>query len=115
MDDAKHKEHTGESNGLILDNLKFLTGKGGKVNIRIPLIPGITDTDQNLDEIRGFISSLQKVVRISLLPYNQFGEDKRRRFDLTDRLGNLKPQRRSEIEDKATRFRSLGCEVKIGG
>ncbi len=115
MDDVKHTEYTGESNRVILENLRFLTGKGKQVNIRVPLIPGMTDSDENLDDIRDFVSSLSNIIRISLLPYNQFGEDKRRRFAMSSRLDNLRPQSKSEVGDKANRFKSLGCEVKIGG
>ncbi|MEW6410956.1 MAG: glycyl-radical enzyme activating protein [Candidatus Zixiibacteriota bacterium] len=115
MDDNEHRHYTGESNRQILENLKLLTGKGSAVNIRIPLVPGITDTEANLDRIRDLVASLPGIARISLLPYNQFGEDKRRRFGLPGKLGNLEQQSKVDVESKADRFRSLGCEVKIGG
>jgi len=115
MDSDSHTKYTGVSNELVLKNLRRLVKKGPKVQIRIPLIPGITDTEENLESVISFLADLPGINGISLLPYNRFGEDKRRRFKLDDRLGSLATQSRVDVETFAARFSSRGYDVKIGG
>jgi len=49
-DREKHKTYTGQYNDLILDNYRLLIESGKPHAVRIPLIPGITDTEDNLEE-----------------------------------------------------------------
>jgi len=69
-DSQKHKLFTGVGNELILDNLKRISQKGKAIWIRIPLIPGYTDSQENLQQIAEFISVLDGIEKVSLLPYN---------------------------------------------
>ena len=56
IDSKKHKAFTFQSNGLILQNLKLLLNpKMQKIIVRTPLIPGKTDTESNLRDIREHI------------------------------------------------------------
>ena len=66
MDEDAHKRWTGVSNSQILSNAKLLMESGVAHLFRTPLIPGITDTDQNLRAIAEFVGE----ERIDLLPYN---------------------------------------------
>jgi len=115
MDDEAHVKYTGVSNKLILENLVALTEKGEKVVPRIPLIPDITDTDDNIEATIKFLEPLGNVHEISLLPYNRIGEDKFMRYNLTNKLGKLRKQTEAEIEATGKRFESSGYMVKIGG
>ena len=49
MDPVRHKQYTGRSNQLILDNLEFLAQKGVAVIVRFPLIPGVNDGQENIE------------------------------------------------------------------
>jgi pyruvate formate lyase activating enzyme len=80
MDDQRHKKFTGESNKLILSNLKKLAQKGKRVIVRIPLIPGVNDDEENIRKTAKFIQSLKNIKHISLLPYHKLGQDKHRRL-----------------------------------
>ena len=115
MDDEAHNEYTGVSNELILDNLLRLSSMGNKIEPRIPLIPGITDTEENLEAIARFLTPQKNIRHVVLLPYNRLGEDKFRKFDLTYKAGQLSVQTGDELEDKAEIFRSHGYEVRLGG
>jgi len=115
IDDGEHQKYTGVSNELILSNLTALASKGNKVVIRIPLVPGITDTAENLEAIAAFIEPLKSIRAISLLPYNKLGEDKVDRYQLPRRQLHLTPQSADEMEQKAALFKSRGYEVRIGG
>lgn len=67
IDDAQHRRWTGASNRLVLENAARL--KGRNVQVRVPLIPGITDTDDNLRGIFAFMRSAG-LSSVGLLPFN---------------------------------------------
>jgi len=115
MDDRKHREYTGVSNELILDNLLDLSERQRPVTVRVPLIPGITDTEDNLDSMIEFLTSLENVSRVSLLSYNKLAEDKRERFGMATRLGKLPVQTNAELRTIKARFAACGFDVSIGG
>ena len=66
MDEETHKKYTGVSNREILENARWLKGSGIPFVFRTPLIPGITDTEENLAAIADFAED----ARVELLPYN---------------------------------------------
>lgn len=66
FDSQLHKQYTGQNNRCILDNFKYLKSCGKPHLIRTPLIPGITDTDENLSTIRQLIGDSPW----EQLPYN---------------------------------------------
>lgn len=71
-DEEKHLQYTGVSNKRILNNLKWLMNARKKVTIRIPMIPHITDTEDNLHGLFDIIVNECPNVNleIHLLPYN---------------------------------------------
>lgn len=76
MDEAEHIRYTGLSNRLILQNIRALDAAGKPFVIRVPLIPGITDSDENQDAIAEFLSELSSLKRVELLSYNPFTPQK---------------------------------------
>jgi pyruvate formate lyase activating enzyme len=115
IDDELHQKFTGVSNKTILDNLKILTDRGNKVIVRIPLIPGITDTAKNLSDIASFVMNLKNIRKIDLLPYNEIAEFKYKRFNLPSRLGSLKSQDEEKLNEIKTYFGDLNLEVSLRG
>ena len=73
LDGEKHKEYTGVDNGLILENLRKLMDAGARIWVRVPVIPGVNDSEEELDAIRRQCSGVEKV---ELLPYHGLGEHK---------------------------------------
>ena len=72
MDEIQHINGTGKSNRLILENLKRLCKETDKeIVIHIPLISGFNDDDKNITKTAEFISSLNKIKHIDLLPFNE--------------------------------------------
>ncbi len=69
-DDECHKRYTGVSNKPILKNLKALASSGLPFVIRTPLIPSVTDTEENIRGIAEILKSY-KINYIELLPYNR--------------------------------------------
>ncbi len=71
VDSSAHKKYTGVDNALILYNLDALAKSSRDFHIRIPLIPNVTDTDDNLQAILEKLLSLsRKPLRVDPLPYN---------------------------------------------
>jgi pyruvate formate lyase activating enzyme len=71
IDSTAHKHFTGADNALILSNLRTLSSLGASFVIRVPLVPGVTDTDENLKAIAETVRNLPGLVRVDLLPYNR--------------------------------------------
>lgn len=65
-DPALHKQYTGQGNQWILRNLSFLQKSGKPCKVRTPLIPGITDTKENLNAIARLVGDTPW----EKLPYN---------------------------------------------
>jgi len=73
MDSAKHKEGTGVPNELIHENLKKLNNDfKDEIIVRIPLIPGFNDDEENIAQTAKFLYPLNQVKGIDLLPFNMF-------------------------------------------
>jgi pyruvate formate lyase activating enzyme len=115
IDNIEHRKYTGVSNKLILENLVRLNHYKASIVIRIPLIPGITDTEKNLTGLCEYLGSHKILKPVSLLPYNKFGENKRLRFGMDDRLGGRSMQSKEELRMMIEIFRRNGFRVKTGG
>ena len=76
MDEDKHREYTGRDNKLILENLKLLSGKGARIWIRIPVIGGVNDEEEELERMAGFLSENVRAEQINLIPYHNTGSGK---------------------------------------
>jgi pyruvate formate lyase activating enzyme len=71
IDEQQHRRYTGRGNLPILHNLQVLAGMGKPYVVRVPLVPGVTDTRDNLAAIARLVSGLPGLVRVDLLPYNR--------------------------------------------
>lgn len=70
MDKDAHRRYTGASNELILRNLHTVSESALPYVVRVPLVPGVTDSDENLAAIAAVVRGLRPPLRIDLLPYN---------------------------------------------
>lgn len=70
-DSVMHKKYTGVDNRLIIDNLRFLCDTDTDFVIRIPLIPGVNDTEQNMYNILSLIKDARSLLRVEILPYHK--------------------------------------------
>lgn len=83
IDDAASKKYCGRSNACILDNFtQLMSDTNIPVIPRIPLIPGITTTEENLLGIAAFLKK-HDVKSCSLMPYNPLWYDKIKKLGLT--------------------------------
>jgi pyruvate formate lyase activating enzyme len=79
LDPDAHRYWTGVPNATILDNLRGLcmSNGAGKITVRIPCIPGVNDSPENIRETAEFVSVLG-IPAIQLMPYNVMAGEKYR-------------------------------------
>ena len=115
MDPEKHHRFTGVCNKPILENLKRLDETAKKVIIRVPLIPGCNDDENNIRRTAEFARSLPKIDRVDLLPYHRLGEPKYGRLAVDYFLHDAKTQTQAVVERLKTIVEDYGLKVRIGG
>lgn len=76
MDEGDHIRYTGLSNRQILQNIRALNDAKKPFVIRVPLIPGITDSNDNQDAIAAFLAERTALKKVELLSYNPFTPQK---------------------------------------
>ncbi|MBE5743950.1 MAG: radical SAM protein [Clostridiales bacterium] len=104
-----HKKYTGKSNETILKNYLTLVNSGVNFTTRVPLIPTVTDTKENLTKIANLLA-FNNVKKVELLPYNKMAGGKYKlvgKTYLPSFDGNIEPNPRTEA------FENLGISVKI--
>lgn len=84
-DSHLHKKYTGVDNALILKNFEILRNSGKQFVVRIPLIPGITDTHENLSAISEIVGD----ARVEVMRYNHFAPSKYKMVGLEFSLPDL--------------------------
>jgi pyruvate formate lyase activating enzyme len=115
LDDEKHTRLTGVSNVRILDNLRAIQRVHNNVWLRIPVIPGLNDGEEDLEALRRLAAELPAVRQINLLPYHQTGRHKFRRLGLSYELNDIRPPSSQFMEHTLARFRDSGLTTRIGG
>jgi len=115
-DDYEHKLYTGVSNKIIKGNLMNLvqSGRGKDVILRMAVIPGITDTERNIEGWKSFIQKLRDVEEIDLLPYHDVSE-KFRRLGKEYKMKVHESPESEKMEEIKEKFEEIGLRVKIGG
>ena len=76
FDPQKHKKYTGIDNKLILENLKRLLNAHTPIWVRIPIIVGVNDTEEEMTAVAGIFNAHGTPEKVELLPYHAMGEHK---------------------------------------
>ena len=97
-----HETYTGVKNDRILDNLRWLMHSGKEFVIRVPLIPGITDTEANLTAIADFVEDSP----VELLSYNNMAGAKYESVGRKFGMDPLEKQAKDELAEMAALFRN---------
>jgi len=95
LDNGKHLEGTGKGNGIILENAAWLARSGKSLTLRMPLVPGYNDSEQEVKNLLAFAIEIGlSSDDVKLLRYNPLGEVKYDRLgrELEKEKLNLKPQ-----------------------
>ena len=120
LDSAVHRKYTGVGNERILSNLRRLTEMDAKLILRIPVVPGINDTHENLEQSAAFINQdLQgKLVQLQLLRFRKLGTEKYESLDRPYPMEDFPdPDNRAfekHIREIASYFRDRGIPAIAG-
>lgn len=109
-----HEQNTGVNNSRILENLlriSFIT----KVIVRIPLVPGVNDNEEEIRSIAEFAKLMSGVDTIHLLPYHTFGENKYTLLGRIYPMGDTPSLAENKIEKLKHIIETMGFHCHIGG
>ena len=98
IDDEEHRKLTRHSNQNILDCARYLSDIKKPVWIRHVLIPGITDRDEYLVQLRDFLKTLGNIQRIDVLPYHTMGIYKYEKLGIDYPLKEVNPPSADRVE-----------------
>lgn len=114
LDSNAHRRFTGKPNSLVLSNAKLVVESGVEALFRMPLIPGINDSLQNIQETVAFLKGLgSSAHRIELMPYHRLGESKYKALDMPYPMHGLLPPEASHIESARKAFEECGIQCLV--
>ena len=113
----KHKEFTGRSNELMLENARKVALSGQtRLVIRVPVIPTFNDTVEEIQGIARFADTLPGVDKIHLLPYHRLGQDKYEGLGRPYLMGDMEPPSKEQMETLKKAVHAVsGLDCQIGG
>lgn len=109
FDEKVHIRCTGQSNRIILENLKYLDSLGKAVEIRIPYVPGYNDGE--IEKLAELIASLSCVSKIRVLAYHNYAGSKYDALGLPNLLPKNLPTDEEMAEARALVSRITGLTV----
>ncbi len=116
LNSQKHKEVTGVSNELILQNLHKICSSKKKIRLRLPIIPGINNEVEFIHAVTELARGLGDAVEgIDLIPFHNWATGKYKQLDrdyLFAGIDSIAPEDLVGFEEI---FKSYGYEVTIGG
>lgn len=116
MDSDLHRKWTGVANQLILDNLRILSETGAEINIRIPLISGVNDDENNIEQSARYIRSLSgEKKKVNILPYHNIAQQKYKKLGKDFETEEIQEPAKEKLQNIIQHFNSYGLETKIGG
>jgi pyruvate formate lyase activating enzyme len=117
MSPAEHKNLTGKSNGLILENIKrvAMNYPDKPLIIRIPVIPGYNDSDKNIINTVQFLRQLDGDHKIELLPYHKLGVSHYRMLSRDYPMPDLESPPEERMRALEELVESYGIPAQIGG
>jgi pyruvate formate lyase activating enzyme len=114
---SQHEKLTGKRNDLMLENCSKILKNYPRITLvaRIPVIPGYNDSEENILETARFVSRMQGITRLELLPYHRFGlhmyEALLKDYALADVITPT-AERMHELEELA---KTCGIQAQVGG
>lgn len=113
-DDAVHQKYVGVSNHLILENIRKLSEYDVPIIIRMPYIPSINDTVEQIQALGELAGSLKNLVGIEILAYHKIGIEKYKRLQLPYLLVGIQTPEPYQLEAAAHILKQYDVQVTIG-
>jgi pyruvate formate lyase activating enzyme len=114
IDPGIHKAATGQSNGVILGNAAFLLQRGVDIVFRQPLVPGVTDSTENIEATAAFLKGFGgRKVNLELMPYHRMGRGKYSALDIKYPMDGTEAAGNEKAEAVKTAYTDLGIRCTI--
>ncbi|MFC1806345.1 glycyl-radical enzyme activating protein [Planctomycetota bacterium] len=114
IDPERHREATGVDNTLVLANARRLAETGLPLIVRVPVIPGYTDAEDNIAAIAAFVRDFPNLEQIELLPYHCFAEAKYQRLERAYPLKGSEPPPKDQLQHLVDVIEGHGVKAKAG-
>jgi pyruvate formate lyase activating enzyme len=111
MDTRKHFQYTAVPNKQILGNIEKLASKNKCLIVRLPLIPGINDDEDNLKQFGSFLSSMDHLEGVEVMPYHTIGMAKFQALGREYRLANTPSPTLEQITHVEELLSSYGLQL----
>ena len=112
MSSRIHGQVTGKNNTLILGNLGRTVCERVPILIRVPVIPGHTDSEENFHEMGRFLSGFHHCPDVELLPYNVLAGSKHSRFGYRYELREIPELHPATLQDLVEILASYGIAAE---
>lgn len=113
FDDEQHKNYTGVSNKLVMENILKLDALNIPVIVRTPLIPGATDSEENIREIAQYIKPMKNLFRYEVLNFNPLGEGKYKALDAENKYEAARPFKEATLSKVREILNAVDIPYKI--
>jgi len=114
MDPDAHRKHTGKSNRKILKNAALLLERGANVLFRMPLIPGINDSTENIDATARFLSRLgTNAAKLEIMPFHRMGKNKYTALNMPYNMEGLGAADDEQVEAARRAYAQRGIDCSI--
>ncbi len=115
IDEARHRQFTGVSNQVILENLRRLSALGHTIFVRFPVIPAINDDERNVQQMVELLLSLPQKHPVDILPYHASAIHKYEGLGVEYRLRETPTPEQERLWSVKESFEKNGLIVRIGG
>ena len=109
IDKDVHKECTGVTNEIILDNLRYIDSLGKAYEIRIPYVP--SQNSMEIEKIADFITTLENADRVKLLAYHDLSRTKYSALEMEYTMGDTAVPTKDEYEVAFEILKSRGINA----
>jgi pyruvate formate lyase activating enzyme len=110
-DPENHKNLTGKDVGPTLNFALRLAERRRKIWLRYVLVPGVTDDENDIDQLAAFAASLGNVERVDVLPFHQMGRHKWEKLGITYTLNDVSPPATELVDRVCRQFRDVGLKA----
>lgn len=114
MDSQKSRNYTGVDVEQILSNAEFIAERGGKFQIRYPVIPKLNSDMENIRKTAEFCMKLGKAVTlVQILPYHKMGMVKYERIGMQYKLTNVEQPEDEFMQSILDIFLEYGLKAQL--
>jgi pyruvate formate lyase activating enzyme len=110
-DPVSHKNLTGKDVGPTLDFALRLAERGRTIWLRYVLVPGLTDDENDINQIAAFAAALGNVQRVDVLPFHQMGRHKWEKLGINYALNKVSPPAAELVDRVCRQFRAVGLKA----